>query len=564
MNERFLLLFTIGPVKSVVENSRKMRDLYAGSYLLSHLIESALNYLERQNGVEIILPIKGESNVPNRILAKVSGLSQTERTRLAQALEQTVRERFRTIWDSLFGMLGIRSAAAQSQLERFPEVYWVYDALAADEPFATRITGKLQDVKRLRPFSQSQEPAGRKCALFPAYNALFVQRNSENKLPSFIDKTNAVDVSDIPGCEYALKPSEGLSALAFVKRMLYIAPEQLQKYNRTIPSVAYMLLKGRLKANPEAMELLLKLGDEASEAIFDLQNGQVPSEKEYSKESIDCAKALYAILQHGKIRISPYYAMVKFDGDDMGKLYQQCTEEEQTTLSRSISSFAADVRAIIEQYDGVCVYAGGEDFLGALPLGTLMPALLALRRVFQEVPKPPALYDKPLTFSAGIVAVHLMQPLNEVLSLVDEMEAYAKQNPEKDSYAIATVKRGGSGLRIRSRFGDGGWNLEALWVITCDICRNRYSTSSVNQLATVLQNLEPPGAEAGDGMVRALIVQALRSPKDGWPCASGAAAEAQENLFRFYCQFGRDIQGFIAALETASFWGKEISLCIIE
>lgn len=42
---QFLFLFTIGPVRSFIARARKTQDLYAGSFLLSHLSDIAINKL---------------------------------------------------------------------------------------------------------------------------------------------------------------------------------------------------------------------------------------------------------------------------------------------------------------------------------------------------------------------------------------------------------------------------------------------------------------------------------------------------------------------------------------
>ena len=75
--KEYLLLFTIGPVQSFIGNSRKMRDLYAGSFLLSYLILHTCNVVFTSKSnitinrlIPVITPGKTPS-APNRILLKV-------------------------------------------------------------------------------------------------------------------------------------------------------------------------------------------------------------------------------------------------------------------------------------------------------------------------------------------------------------------------------------------------------------------------------------------------------------------------------------------------------------
>ena len=50
-----MLMFTIGPVQSFIEASRKTEDLWMGSYILSYLIATAMEKVQG-DGIEIIYP----------------------------------------------------------------------------------------------------------------------------------------------------------------------------------------------------------------------------------------------------------------------------------------------------------------------------------------------------------------------------------------------------------------------------------------------------------------------------------------------------------------------------
>ena len=56
---KYLFLFTVGPVQSFIGQARKTQDLYAGSFLLSHLIDSAMKEIEdKVNNCKFIFPHK--------------------------------------------------------------------------------------------------------------------------------------------------------------------------------------------------------------------------------------------------------------------------------------------------------------------------------------------------------------------------------------------------------------------------------------------------------------------------------------------------------------------------
>lgn len=568
---KWLLLFTIGPVQSFIGNSRKMRDLYAGSFLLSHLILRTcheVQALKTDIQIEKIIPIETPS-VPNRILLKVTFPEEENRKGeefmchwmddLAQKMGKSVRDEFQHICKSVFEQCVIKADANMwTQLENFPEVYWVYQKCESSPSAFEEISGKLQSVKSLRVFRQCDEKAWRKCSLFPEYNALFYRSKDENE-PRYIDP-DAVEFTGEGVRAYALKPGEGLSALAFVKRMLYcISDDVFPGYNKNIISVASMLLNDRFEHDPAGQALLKRLSPEAAEAVFDRQNGSNLSQLEYKQRDRDAAEALFKYMQEKDLSVSPYYAVVKFDGDGMGTLYQECPAEKQTLLSKEIGEFAKTVPGIISNHGGMCIYAGGEDFLGFFPAAKAIPALLELRREFQNTVKHPLDSTKKLTFSAGIVFAHLMPPLKDVLVLADEMERRAKSNPDKDSFAIAVSKRSGKRTEIRNRFGNDGANLKALFEVAQSIQKDVLSKSGVYTLISMLSEISVQDAKGVDGMVEPLILQSICSL--GNPTTTDR--QNANNLIGLYHQYG-DIPPFVAALEIAVFLGKGDMSCITE
>ena len=70
--KKYYLLFTIGPVKSFINESRKTQDLFAGSSLLSALSKTAIKKAEevfQGNNFELITPQLVSGAIPNRFLA---------------------------------------------------------------------------------------------------------------------------------------------------------------------------------------------------------------------------------------------------------------------------------------------------------------------------------------------------------------------------------------------------------------------------------------------------------------------------------------------------------------
>ncbi|MCS7459009.1 type III-B CRISPR-associated protein Cas10/Cmr2 [Paenibacillus doosanensis] len=549
-----LFLFTIGPVKSFIEHSRKARDLYAGSYLLSYLMRAAVEELHRHKPkLEIIFPLANQSNVPNRLIAKVNGYSQREKEQLGQELSQFVQKRFIELCEQIFDKSKvIPNQIATRQIERFLELYWVFEPEPDYSLAYNKINANLNNIKRLRSFEQTFESSGRKCNIYPEYNAIFVKQK-DGKLPSFVDEQNVIDVTQLETCRYSMKPGEGLSAIAFIKRMLHLleADQLLPEYSLNISSVAYMLLKNSWRK--EKYKELELLKDEASEALFDLQNGQKLSIDEYSSDNIEIAKKMYQELNSDAFRVSPYYALLKFDGDGMGQLYRDYpTRQTQEQLSQNTSHFSNRVRAIISEQGGICIYAGGEDFLGFLPVSKLFITLYQLRQEFIAQVKSPVEHGKSLTFSAGIVIAHLMQPLGAMLARTSEMERQAKElYEEKNAFAIGLVKRSGDQLLVKSSFGKNGEILLLIDKIATALSQKEYSKSFIYNLSKTLEKLGGINSSDQQSLVRVLIEQALQKSTS---FISNQEFASQSNmLYELFLHFDSDMARFKSFLQFLEF-----------
>lgn len=446
----YLFMFTIGPVKSFIENSRKARDLYAGSKLLSELMQEAVCRLKRERGITVLFPFNSTKselpNMPNRLVAEFKGYSTSQLKEAAEKLSIFIRETFLQNSLALLKKIGMKEdgvSMAENQLNQFLEIYWLFERFE-NEKYSTvyqNLFTAVHDIKSVRCFQQTKEPWGRKCMLFPEYNAIFAKKHIENGKEVFPYHTNSdyiYDISDHTFLQYDVKPNEALSAIALVKRA-YDRPES------RIYSTRQMLLKSRISQNvfqeagiPESDE---KWMDHIANVVYDLDNGTTWMDDTYPLEAVEHAEQLYKLIQEYNIPLSSYYGLIKFDGDSMGDAFRELNKiEEHKNLSKKISQFADKAPSILLKYGGLPVFAGGEDFMGFLPLDTLFDCLKELHREFLTI--------IGLTFSAGVSIAHLMHPLKEVLAQADQMEQIAKKKESKNAFAIGIIKRSGENVRI--------------------------------------------------------------------------------------------------------------------
>ena len=403
----FLTLFVIGPVQGFIAKARKLQDLYAGSFLLSHLSKQTM--LEAQNeGAKILFPNPDQESAPNRFLMRVECEDKAELRKFCSSLDEYVRGEWEKIAKDVLNAVKFdyaSSPAVQTQIKSLLQVYYASEPYQSGEHFGEsyiEVIKRLGSAKMLRGFEQLDEGYGRKCDLMYEYNALFY-REKRNYLVGNAQIVTDANIQKEKLDKY-IQIGETLSAPAFVKRCLKFA---LPGFNDSFPSVTdvYEMYGDRFKADDD---------------------------------------------KHG------YYAVVIFDGDDMGMWYSEPdvrkkvpkgqVEEFQAYLSRRISEFAAThSRKIVDwgnRKNGVVIYAGGEDFLGALNIEKVFSALKQLRETFGQIDIK-KYTDMPLTFSAGVVLAHVKTPLSEVLKMARDAEHRAKAYDGKDAYCLTVAKHSG-------------------------------------------------------------------------------------------------------------------------
>ncbi len=232
------LYFTIGPVQTFVAQSRRTRDLWASSYLLSHLADVAMRSIEQADG-RIILPYRERQEEterlasaasvqhgrwPNRFVAVVDEPKAT-----AETAKLAMLDRWKTISEAVWRRFvepaagnGIDTKAIwDRQVENFWEVSWVIARTAVPgDP------DPLSLHKNWRTTSATVEP-GDHCTMMGSWQELSghtrsQSRKNREKQDHFWQQTR----SGLGGLD--LGDDERLCAIALVKRMFpFIAQETI-------------------------------------------------------------------------------------------------------------------------------------------------------------------------------------------------------------------------------------------------------------------------------------------------------------------------------------------------
>ncbi|MEM8527891.1 MAG: type III-B CRISPR-associated protein Cas10/Cmr2 [Bacteroidota bacterium] len=508
-----LFLFTIGPVQSFIAQARKTQDLYAGSQLLSALIKKAVDTVGKE---KIVFPNPSISSFPNRFVAKID-LPENELQAYGEKIEQVVKEEWKWIALGTPGSWNLSNPPGfDKQIEQHLKTHWVFKTIEDDYQVAYKeIEALLAAVKQVTPFEQYPE-VGRKCSVDGAWNVKFYRRSEgqdrrdEKRIKSkhlFSEDNIIVPFADNEKLRL-LQPGEGLSAISLVKRAYQLS--EMEEFESTA-DIALLDWKKHYEEEYEAYKELFDLDDKNYFNAQFLYEDNL-TQKQMSKQGIpkelieklpiflEACRALTASAREQQHKLNKYYAILLFDGDNMGKLLDgnYLTTDKKLAdfhhdFSEKLGLFAEEAKQYLDADNrGRTVYAGGDDFLGFVNLERLLEVLSYLRVQFNElVSKPLQSYFKAnsnITFSAGICIAHYKEPLNLVLKRTRAMEKKAKDSTGKNAFAIAVIK--GSGEDHSTVWGFENDNISKISKLIAQMRKEFISNTFLQQFQRLFQPLQ--------------------------------------------------------------------------
>ncbi len=216
--QRYMLIFSIGPVQSLITQARKTRDLWLGSYLLAKLMEAAMegvekNRIEKQIAYEVVFPANRKVNgyipdLPNKYIALFSTAEDAEKA--ANKSVDSIKELWNTVQKEVkakvFDDISIYTNKdiqeidkiwnRQINFESFFEVYWV----AVPEPTVDELqkqpektmyqlwlakAQKSFDARKLLRDFKAQNEFGEKSTVSGEREVLHGERPSRQAIRSF-------------------------------------------------------------------------------------------------------------------------------------------------------------------------------------------------------------------------------------------------------------------------------------------------------------------------------------------------------------------------------------------
>ncbi|RVT47824.1 type III-B CRISPR-associated protein Cas10/Cmr2 [Rheinheimera sediminis] len=499
---QYLVTLALGPVQGLIEAARRTRDLWCGSWLLSEAAKAAALVLHQHQPGCLIFPCpanpKQELKPSERIQDDFANIANILRAEISADSEQAVRQVLEQAKQAAADRLADLCLRGRGKLSNLPfhEDIWnsqckdILESFAAwvliaegQEGYANasvRLGGLLAARKATRDFVAAAAEANGlgfgipKSSLDGSRESVINLSRDKRKDPQY--RTALLKLG--------LGEGEELDALAVAKRMAG-ATDQFTAYSRiaadswleTITAAAQSL-DGVNKAYEALVEAGLATKVAGNNGIYNnmpydaqmlfgfrLDNAITAAHKE-SQDDLPLLQAmqneLRALTREHQEPV-PYAVILKADGDRMGELLSKASSAEKSRqISQALHGFAQQVRAVVRQYRGHAIYAGGDDVLALLPLQQALPCAQQLAHLFAEALNPVAeqlgvaMSERP-TLSVGLGIGHLMQPLGHLRSRANAAEASAKGNSAaqpRNALAIQLGIRGGAEVSFRCRWDD--------------------------------------------------------------------------------------------------------------
>ncbi|MEM3162022.1 MAG: type III-B CRISPR-associated protein Cas10/Cmr2 [Candidatus Bathyarchaeia archaeon] len=187
-------------------------------------------------------------------------------------------------------------------------------------------------------------------------------------------------------------------------------------------------------------------------------------------------------------RETNFVACIKADGDNIGKaLAGKIFEKEKastpsrvSTLSDILQGACERLKELVAEFEGRCVYAGGDDLLAFVPGERGLEAAKAIASKFKEV------MAGKCSMSIGVAIFHYRLPVYVGVESAGHLLSRAKDDG-KDRIAFAVV--GGSGITLSELAKVGSWSwqeLDGILEIAQFMRRSDVTSSQIRKIAKVL------------------------------------------------------------------------------
>ncbi|MCX7698449.1 MAG: type III-B CRISPR-associated protein Cas10/Cmr2 [Candidatus Goldbacteria bacterium] len=492
----FIGIFTIGPVQEFISQSRKLKDLWAGSFLLSYFIFNAILPVADEIGPANIiypdlktLPLfdkwlkenKGINNIdydkkrllipsiPNLFTVLCDDFNKLKNLFLKS--ENNIREVIRLAKNFLKDKEGLKEEYLQ-YLDNFIEFYWAITEIEIkqiereqkkyfDPELYKNAFSELQNIlayrKQIRNYNYDEPNIKHSskctmCGLRPAIDSIL----SKNILKEN-EKLCAVCLLKRKFMEFLIEKEEGIQGFSYPS-LAGIAAKNFIKENKLkliekIKNFRELLIK-KIENNilSEQIEILNNIDEnlekclENAEAFYPEFYDEIIT-KIKDQEIKNASKEIKKDLKD----TPKYICSIMMDGDDMGKWVsgekvKKLSVAYHKTLSRILSNLANYIfPEIAEKNNAQIIYAGGDDLFAFCAVENLFSFINNINEAFKSKEYRGVMSMGPdATFSMGVCIANYGDNLKTIIEKTREAEKIAKNfRKEKNAVCMYLIKSSG-------------------------------------------------------------------------------------------------------------------------
>lgn len=479
----FLLEINIGPVQDFISASRRTRDLWFASSMLSELSKAAALSLHNDGGKLIfpapenpatdLAPVNNPNatiNAANVILAEFHDGNPAT---IADNARKAVNERFMHYANGVKHRLAtwINSDMWDKQIRGIIEFYWACVNVGDDYAQARKQLSRLiSGRKNIRDFMPSDFGAGvPKSSLDGMRESVLIHPMPPEKIRTLHRAVR-------------LKDGECLDASGLIRRAGRMSDNPNDEIFPSISRVAVdSWIRGKgsnfMRSNMAGLAhycdelsdlgVLNRVRDEVY-SVFPFEGSvlypsrhkamiaECRNDSESAEKAAKLCRDIAGVLSAGNMPGEPYVAVICADGDRMGAtLSAMKTADQHRKFSRELSKFAVMARGIVRKNHGVCIYTGGDDVLAFLPLDTVLECSRELHDSFGALMGK--FGNEPPSLSVGVSIAHALEDIELLLQYGREAERIAKGD-DRNGLAVTARARGNQSVTVREQ-----WRESSTW-----------------------------------------------------------------------------------------------------
>lgn len=484
MSQHTYTAITFAPVQGFIEKSRKLRDLYGSSYLLSFLAEVLCRAADADPNCDLISPalVNNAKGTPNQIL--IEG-EFPQAKKIFFETWQIIVKTCQTSIEKYY--LTDENYQWEREWNAWGNYAWEF-FIATDQEINT-VRHKLSEIKRERNWiginwqGESSSLTGHDGIAWPGMDGMKPDHNYDDQIRQFWQKLNQYlpeSILDV-GQDSEAKKGEQLSIPELIKRLVLLNDEVNwpDDEKRTIPK----------RITQKVNQLLFPT---KSQNDYDRIPWQLSVRPSKSFEKLN------------RWQDNEWTGWFMGDGDKMGEYLQSLGNDNKKLkdFSHSLINWGKELENRLDnlkipKVDNRIVYAGGDDFFGILSENDESKAeknqsfkpsdcLVLLYQFHDQLwqkglsDKLQEKYHRPLMASVGFVWAAPNVPQRDVLQHCRETEKSAKNNG-RDRLAIRILFNSGNHLDWHCPW----WFLQDLLESYCDREGNKNWTHFYNDVAVL-------------------------------------------------------------------------------